>query len=169
MKDIVKFIIVLLIIIAIISILYTYSKEEESSTGLNDVAQNEKIENSEENVNTTNQKEKEQVNNKEDNVEEADEVTSNTENSETGNNQTTNEEVTTNSNPEQSVNNKELTDEEKAIKLVKEEYGVTDSSISYKIVNVDGKNYTISVSSTSTTEVIAWYTVNIETGKVTME
>jgi len=178
MKDIVKFIIVLLIIVVIISILYSYSKEEGSTVISNDVTQNENIEINKENTNTTNKVNKEeqkdnkenkdQIDKKEDNIEEK-EDTNKTENNEIENNQTQKEETTTSSNKGQAGNSVELTDREKAIKLVKDEYGVSDNSISYKIVNVDGANYTISVSSTETTQVIAWYTANIETGKVTME
>lgn len=59
------------------------------------------------------------------------------------------------------------TKEEKAINLVKKEWGSDDDSVYFNIANKNGNKYTISVNSSATTEVIAWYDVDLDTGKVT--
>ena len=58
------------------------------------------------------------------------------------------------------------TDKEKAIALAKNKWRVDDGSVSYNIVSHEGNIYNISVNSNETTEVLAWYKVNIENGEV---
>lgn len=57
--------------------------------------------------------------------------------------------------------------DQKAIELVKKEWGNDDNSVYFNIANKNGNKYTISVNSSETTEVIAWYDVDLETQKVT--
>ena len=57
--------------------------------------------------------------------------------------------------------------EEKAINLVKKEWGSDDDSVYFNIANKNGNKYTISVNSSETTEAIAWYDVDLDTEKVT--
>ena len=59
------------------------------------------------------------------------------------------------------------TKEEKAISLVKKEWGSEDDSVYFNIANKNGNKYTISVNSSETTEAIAWYDVDLDTEKVT--
>ena len=59
------------------------------------------------------------------------------------------------------------TDEEKVIELVKKQWGSKDSTVSYNIANHDGNIYMVSVNSKETTEVKAWYQVNLATGETT--
>ena len=56
--------------------------------------------------------------------------------------------------------------EKKAIELVKQTWG-EDDSVYYTIANKDDKNYYVSVNDNSTTSVLAWYSVDIESGTVT--
>ena len=63
-----------------------------------------------------------------------------------------------------SVNN-----DQKAIELVKKEWGDGESSVYYNIENKNGTKYTITVRSSETTEAIAWYDVDVEKEKVTSE
>ena len=55
--------------------------------------------------------------------------------------------------------------EKKAIELVKKSWG-EDDNIYCVVANKDDNNYYISVNDSSTTSVLAWYTVDIKTGKV---
>lgn len=57
--------------------------------------------------------------------------------------------------------------EEKAINLVKKEWGSDNDSVYFNIANKNGNKYTISVNSSETTEAIAWYDVDLDTEKVT--
>lgn len=57
--------------------------------------------------------------------------------------------------------------EEKAINLVKKEWGSDDDSVYFNIANKNGNKYTISVNSSETTEAIAWYDVDLDTERVT--
>ena len=57
--------------------------------------------------------------------------------------------------------------EEKAINLVKKEWGSDNDSVYFNIANKKGNKYTISVNSSETTEAIAWYDVDLDTEKVT--
>ena len=59
------------------------------------------------------------------------------------------------------------TKEEKAINLVKKEWGSDDDSVYFNIANKNGNKYTISVNSSETTEAIAWYDVDLDTERVT--
>ncbi len=59
-----------------------------------------------------------------------------------------------------------LSDEEKALKLVKDDWGTTDG-VYFKIENISGNgNYEIVVRDSNTTSELAWYTVNPKTGKI---
>ena len=57
--------------------------------------------------------------------------------------------------------------EEKAINLVKKEWGSDNDSVYFNIANKNGNKYTISVNSSETTEAIAWYDVDLDTERVT--
>lgn len=56
--------------------------------------------------------------------------------------------------------------DEKAISLVKKEWGDSESSVYFNIENKNGTKYTITVRSSETTEAIAWYDVDVNTGKI---
>lgn len=58
------------------------------------------------------------------------------------------------------------TDEEKAIALSKNKWGASDDTVSFNIANQEGKTYYVSVNNKETTEVLAWYKVNVENGEV---
>ena len=60
----------------------------------------------------------------------------------------------------------EQTEEEKAIELVKNDYG-TDQGVSFNIENKEGTIYHISVRDINTTGALAWYDVDISTNTVT--
>ena len=62
-----------------------------------------------------------------------------------------------------------LTEEEKAIELVKEKWGAQDTSVAYAVANRDGNIYMISVTNKETTAVLAWYQVNMENGEVVQQ
>lgn len=62
-----------------------------------------------------------------------------------------------------------LTEEEKAIELVKEKWGAQDTSVAYAVANRDGNIYMISVTNKETTAVLAWYQVNMQTGEVVQQ
>lgn len=55
--------------------------------------------------------------------------------------------------------------ESKALDLVKKTWG-NDDSVYYTIANKDDQNYYVSVNDSSSTSVLAWYSVNIQTGEV---
>lgn len=57
--------------------------------------------------------------------------------------------------------------DQKAIELVKKEWGDDESSVYFNIENKNGTKYKITVRSSETTEAIAWYDVDVETEKVT--
>lgn len=58
-------------------------------------------------------------------------------------------------------------DDEKVINLVRNKWGINDTTVSFNIVNHEGNIYRVSVNSKETTEVKAWYEVNLSTGEVT--
>ncbi len=62
-----------------------------------------------------------------------------------------------------------LTEEEKAIELVKEKWGAQDTSVVYAVANREGNIYMISVTNKETTAVLAWYQVNMENGEVVQQ
>lgn len=62
-----------------------------------------------------------------------------------------------------------LTEEEKAIELVKEKWGAQDTSVAYAVANREGNIYMISVTNKETTAVLAWYQVNMENGEVVQQ
>lgn len=55
--------------------------------------------------------------------------------------------------------------ESKAIDLVKKTWG-NDETVYFTIASKDDQNYYVSVNDSSSTSVLAWYSVNIETGEV---
>ena len=59
-----------------------------------------------------------------------------------------------------------LTEEERVIELVKQEYG-TDQGVSFNIVNKTGQIYNVSVVDDSSSAVLKWYTVDMSTETVT--
>lgn len=59
-----------------------------------------------------------------------------------------------------------LTEEERVIELVKQEYG-TDKGVSFNIVNKTGQIYNVSVVDDSSSAVLKWYTVDMSTETVT--
>lgn len=61
----------------------------------------------------------------------------------------------------------EYSDEEKAIRIAKKEYGVDDSTVSYAIDQELSDNvYVVVVRNTSTTAAIIYYEVNVLTGEI---
>lgn len=62
-----------------------------------------------------------------------------------------------------------LTEEEKAIELVKEKWGAQDTSVAYAVANREGNIYMISVTNKETTAVLAWYQVNMQTEEVVQQ
>lgn len=62
-----------------------------------------------------------------------------------------------------------LTEEEKAIELVKEKWGAQDTSVVYAVANREGNIYMISVTNKETTAVLAWYQVNMQTEEVVQQ
>lgn len=65
--------------------------------------------------------------------------------------------------------NTQMSNDEKAIKLVEDKYGKSDDNIKYSIANKSGNEYYISASNIVTTQVIAWYKVDIDKGTVIQE
>lgn len=59
-----------------------------------------------------------------------------------------------------------LTEEERVIELVKNEYG-TDQGVTFNIVNKDGNIYHVSVVDNSTSTALKWYTVDMNNETVT--
>ena len=57
-------------------------------------------------------------------------------------------------------------EERKAIELVKNKWKEESNIVSFNIVDYEKNIYHISVNDIQTTEVIAWYEVNIESGEV---
>ena len=84
---------------------------------------------------------------------------------ETNNNSTTSNSQKYIGEEETSVENTSISNDEKAINLVKKEWG-EDDTVYYNIAYINGKIYNISVNSKDTTGVLAWYSVNIETEEV---
>lgn len=70
---------------------------------------------------------------------------------------------------ESKEDNTKLSDDDKAIKLVKDKFAKNDSTIKFIIANKNGNEYYISANNIVTTQVISWYKVNISTGEVTEE
>lgn len=70
---------------------------------------------------------------------------------------------------ESASENAGLTEEEKAIELVKEKWGAQDTSVAYAVANREGNIYMISVTNKETTAVLAWYQVNMENGEVVQQ
>ena len=62
-----------------------------------------------------------------------------------------------------------LTEEEKAIELVKEKWGAQDTSVVYAVANREGNIYMVSVTNKETTAVLAWYQVNMQTEEVVQQ
>ena len=62
-----------------------------------------------------------------------------------------------------------LTEEEKAIELVKEKWGAQDTSVAYAVANREGNIYMVSVTNKETTAVLAWYQVNMQTEEVVQQ
>ena len=62
-----------------------------------------------------------------------------------------------------------LTEEEKAIELVKEKWGTQDTSVVYAVANREGNIYMVSVTNKETTAVLAWYQVNMQTEEVVQQ
>ena len=59
----------------------------------------------------------------------------------------------------------ELSDDEKALKIVKDDWGTTDG-VYFKIENINGNGtYEIAVRDSNLTNELAWYTVDPKTGK----
>ncbi len=56
--------------------------------------------------------------------------------------------------------------DKKALELVKKEWGEEDNNVYFNIANKNGKKYTISVHNSETTQAVAWYDVDLTTGKV---
>ena len=58
------------------------------------------------------------------------------------------------------------TDEQRAIALAKNKWGVSDNTVNFNIANHDGKIYYVSVNNSETSAVITWYKINVETEEV---
>ena len=89
------------------------------------------------------------------------------------NNQTNNIQNTASNAGEEEVTKteieKEETDKEKALNLVKKDWG-EDDNVYFTVESIDGNgNYTIYVREGETTREISVYTVNLKTGKFTKE
>lgn len=96
------------------------------------------------------------------------EVVNNQENEQTQvNTETQQNQVIGREEQESITENEGPTDEEKVVELVKNEWGANDSTVSYNIANHDGDIYMVSVNSKDTTEVKAWYQVNLATEEIT--
>ena len=67
---------------------------------------------------------------------------------------------------ESNTENDGLTEEEKAIELVKEKWGIQDDNVTYAVANRENSTYIISVTDKQTTAVLAWYQVDMVTEKV---
>ncbi len=174
MKKRTKIIIVSLITIALIvgMSIYIYSTTKDDSSQLE---QNDIVENSvSEDVNNSENDTKNQI---EENITEENVIEENTVNENTviENNSTSPEQQIVGKEEEETE--KEIKDnqanaseklkitEKKAIELVKKSWG-EDDSIYCVVANKDDNNYYISVNDSSTTSVLAWYTVDINTGNV---
>ena len=97
------------------------------------------------------------------------EVSSNSQNNQQiqQNNQTSQNQIIGREEQESIPEDEGPTDEEKVIELVKKQWGSKDSTVSYNIANHDGNIYMVSVNSKETTEVKAWYQVDLATGEAT--
>lgn len=146
---IVILIIVLIIAIAVVVIAFINPFNKETGTeALNDTQVNAEINNTETNNVENNTQENNVVNEEESNIEDAE-----------------NEEEQQETPP--TSDNANNSNEEKAIQLVKNEWG-EDSSVYFDLAGVtaDGK-YRVSVN--KDTKVLAWYIVDVENGTVTQK
>ena len=80
-----------------------------------------------------------------------------------------NENAIENNTVENNVQNENIEDKEKALNLVKKDWG-EDDNVYFTVESIDGNgNYTIYVREGETTREISVYTVNLKTGKFTKE
>lgn len=150
MKDKIKTILIIIIfsLILAVSLVMLFDRKDTEDEDLIG------IEN--ENVNSTNTYNENNIN--ENQIEENNTVNENTTLNVIGREEKESEEESKNS----TGNN-----DEKAIELVKKEWGDDQSSVYFNIENKNGTKYTITVRSSETTEAIAWYDVDVETEKIT--
>lgn len=80
---------------------------------------------------------------------------------------TANQAITNNNTTSSQENVKvEGTNEQKALALAQNMWGASDNTVHYQIAKQEGNIYYVSVIRTDTTEVLAWYKVNVENGEV---
>lgn len=149
-------IIVTIIITAIVMIFYGYKiiKQNNSSETVSNSVNNEnKIENN--TVNTNNSEN--EVKNTEENV--VDNKENEIQNNTTDNK--TNENISNNNSSEITG----ATNEDKAINIVKKNWG-NEQGVYFVTMGIDAKGrYIVTVNDSSTTAIFAWYAVNVETGE----
>lgn len=157
--------IVLVIIIVAVIVIFGYNilnKSEsvnvnETQNSINETNQNMKIE-----VNETQNNIVNEVNNVAKNEVENEQVENNIEDNTTTQNVVTNE-------PTEVLQNNGASNEEKAISIVKSDWGTTEN-VYFVTMGIDASGkYIVTVNDSSTTATLAWYLVDVITGKFNIQ
>lgn len=154
MNKYVKFIIGILLVVLVIAGIFYLIKGETKETTTNKIVQSKEVKDA---INTI-KKEAQNVINAVENNENTDNTVSNTI-------EETEEEPEVSTNMQETTTN-ELADDEKAINMVKQEWGA-DANATFKIddKNENGK-YVIGVVDKNTSKVVAWYEVDIKNNTI---
>lgn len=163
----IKTILLIVLVIIVIAIIAIF--------GSNIVNKNENVNETQNSINETNQNMKIEVNETENNV--VNETQNNTAENEVENkqvennienNNTTTQNVVTNETTEVLQNNG-ASNEEKAINIVKSDWGTTEN-VYFVTMGIDASGkYIVTVNDSSTTATLAWYLVDVVTGKFNIQ
>ncbi len=163
----IKTILLILLVIIVIAVIAIF--------GSNIVNKNENVNETQNSINETNQNMKIEVNETENNV--VNETQNNTTENEVVNKQVEND-IEKNNNTTQNVVTNETTEvlqndgasnEEKAINIVKSDWGTTEN-VYFVTMGIDASGkYIVTVNDSSTTATLAWYLVDVVTGKFNIQ
>lgn len=163
----IKTILLIVLVIIVIAVIAIF--------GSNIVNKNENVNETQNSINETNQNMKIEVNETENNV--VNETQNNTTENEVENkqvennienNNTTTQNVVTNETTEVLQNNG-ASNEEKAINIVKSDWGTTEN-VYFVTMGIDASGkYIVTVNDSSTTATLAWYLVDVVTGKFNIQ
>lgn len=163
----IKTILLIVLVIIVIAIIAIF--------GSNIVNKNENVNETQNSINETNQNMKIEVNETENNV--VNETQNNTAENEVENkqvennienNNTTTQNVVTNETTEV-LQNDGASNEEKAINIVKSDWGTTEN-VYFVTMGIDASGkYIVTVNDSSTTATLAWYLVDVVTGKFNIQ
>lgn len=163
----IKTILLIVLVIIVIAVIAIF--------GSNIVNKNENVNETQNSINETNQNMKMEVNETENNV--INETQNNTTENEVENkqvennienNNTTTQNVVTNETTEVLQNNG-ASNEEKAINIVKSDWGTTEN-VYFVTMGIDASGkYIVTVNDSSTTATLAWYLVDVVTGKFNIQ